>query len=125
MPNLDESEVQTTNRGFEIVEFTDHNGVECSIQQSSAIDMSTPDGLDNPGSSLLWLGCNRADPQYFVPYGDPPWRPVEMPEQYVANTRMHLNRSQVAALIEQLQSWLETGEFSDNNNILNAKVIDG
>lgn len=103
--------METTNRGFEIVNFSDHNGVECSLQQSSAIDISASNELDHPGSSLLWLGCNNAEPKYFVPNGNPSWRPVEMPETYVANTRMHLNRQQVIELVTHLQTWLETGSL--------------
>lgn len=102
---------ETTNRGFEVVNFADYNGVECSIQQSSAVDLYAAGSLDHAGSSLLWLGCNDADPKYFVPNGDPPWRPVEMPETYVANTRMHLNRKQVIDLVTHLQAWLETGSL--------------
>lgn len=104
--------VEMTKRGFERIEFTDHNGVACSLQQSSAIDFHAPGSMDRPGSSLLWLGCNDANPRYFVPNGDPSWRSVVMPEQYVANTRMHLNRKQVEALVTQLQAWLETGFFA-------------
>ena len=103
--------VEITSRGFERVEFSDHNGVRCSIQQSSAIDLEQDGGLDNPGSTMLWLGCNEANPKYFVPYGDPAWRPVEMPENYIADTRMHLNRAQVEMLVRQLSAWLSTGSF--------------
>lgn len=102
---------ERTERGFAIVKFRDAYGVECSIQQSSAIDFDTEDGLERPGTSYLWLGCDDAAPQYFVPNGNPPWRPVEMPEEYVANTRMHLNRDQVKMLIASLNAWLDTGEF--------------
>lgn len=31
-------QVVKTSRGFEIVQFDDHNGHDCSLQQSSAID---------------------------------------------------------------------------------------
>lgn len=110
---MDET-VETTNRGFSIINFRDHNGVECSIQQSSAIDLSAD---RDAGGSFLWLGCNRADPKYFVPHGDPAWRPVEMPKDYVANTRMHLTRENVAMLIYQLQSWLDTGEFVGDGGV--------
>jgi hypothetical protein len=103
------SKVKTTNRGFEILNFRDHNGIKCSLQQSSAIDFQSGGSLDHPGSSLIWLGCDNADPKYFVPNGNPAWRPVEMPEEYVANTRMHLNREGVEMLITHLQNWLKTG----------------
>lgn len=77
--------VSKTERGFEIIEFTDSNGVACSLQQSSTIDMSIPRAEDVPGSSKLWLGRS----------GD----------------RMHLSRDNVEMLASQLQIWLATGAF--------------
>lgn len=103
--------METTNRGFQIVKFKDANGVECSLQQSSAVDLNRDDALGNPGASFIWLGCNNADPKEFVPGGDPSWQPVPMPGTYIANTRMHLNAEQVRTLINNLQSWLDTGAF--------------
>lgn len=100
--------VEKTQREFEIVNFTDHNGVGCSLQQSSAVDLSHE---GDAGSSFLWLGCDDADPKYFVPNGNPSWRPVPMPDTYVANTRMHLDRKQVIDLVTHLQAWLETGSL--------------
>lgn len=98
--------METTNRGFEIVKFQDRNGVECSLQQSSETDCTSP-----PGAAFLWLGCNDADPKEFAPYGNPSWRSITMPKGYVANTRMHLDRANVEMLVRQLQHWLQTGTF--------------
>lgn len=117
-----DEKVETTNRGFSVIDFTDHNGVECSLQQSSAIDLSED---CDAGGSFLWLGCNKAEPKYFVPNGNPSWRPVEMPKDYVANTRMHLDRKHAAMLIRQLQSWLDTGDFAGTDDVLDADVING
>lgn len=44
--------VGNTSRGFEVVEFTDRNGQQCSLQQSSVAD------YEPPGSSAIWLGVN-------------------------------------------------------------------
>jgi hypothetical protein len=104
---MSEFKSSITARDFGVVTFTDHNGVECSIQQSSAIGPSN-DAMDRPGSSMIWLGCNEADPQYLV--RGKGWMPVQMPKQYIANTRMHLERSHVEELIKVLQTWLDTGE---------------
>lgn len=94
------SAVEETGRGFEIVKFTDRYGAECSLQQSSLAS-----------EAAIWLGCDDADPKMFIPNGNPSWRSIPMPEGYIANTRMHLTRPQVEALIEHLQSWLDTGSF--------------
>jgi hypothetical protein len=91
--------VGKTERGFEIVEFKDLYGAECSLQMSSLAD-----------KSAVWLGCDDADPKVMVPGSG--WKPVEMPNGYIANTRMHLDTKMVQAIIKHLQSWLETETFA-------------
>ncbi|HEX5426524.1 MAG TPA: hypothetical protein VFW94_23455 [Candidatus Acidoferrales bacterium] len=87
-----------TNRGFQILEFTDLYGVACNIQKSSLAN-----------EHAIWIGCEDANPEVLIPgHG---WTPVPMPEEYVANTRMHLNREQVAALLPILQRFVDTGEI--------------
>lgn len=39
-----------TNRGFELIEFKDRYGSNCSLQQSSLAD------TEPPGSSAIWFG---------------------------------------------------------------------
>lgn len=90
--------VSKTNRGFDIVNFTDHYGVECSLQQSS---LATEEAV--------WLGCNDADPKIMV-HGLG-WYPIQLPNGYTANTRMHLTRDQVAELLPHLNKFVETGEI--------------
>ena len=87
-----------TGRGFAVGSFTDRYGVKCSIQKSS---LATEDAI--------WLGCNDADPKVCVPGMS--WQPVDMPDGYVANTRMHLTRKQVLALLPLLEHFVETGEL--------------
>lgn len=87
-----------TPRGFALIEFVDHNGVACSLQKSSRAFLD-----------MIWLGCDKADPQEFIPGKG--WVPVQMPEQYIVNTRMHLTRDMVAALLPSLQHFVDTGEL--------------
>ena len=42
--------IKKTNRGFELIEFRDRNGQQCSLQQSSVAD------YEQPGSSAIWFG---------------------------------------------------------------------
>ncbi|TCU34086.1 hypothetical protein [Rhizobium azibense] len=88
--------IEFTNRGFGRIEFTDRNGVECSLQESSLAN-----------EEAIWLGCNKANPQVLVPGQS--WQPVEMPEGYVANTRMHLTRDMVRELLPHLQRFVDEG----------------
>jgi len=92
-----------TQRGFGIIEFKDSKGVPCSIQESSSAT-----------EEAIWIGCDDADPQYFVPYGNPPWRKLEKPsgaQDWVFNTRMHLTRKQVAKIIPILQKFVDEGNL--------------
>lgn len=115
-----------TGRGFRMVEFTDANGHECTLQQSSAIG-DTDEGWNNPGSSFVWLGVDDAQPQVMKSQAEslgltlPPgevsgWMPYPIPDEVLLSTRMHLNREQVEGLIQRLQSWLDTGEFDAATN---------
>lgn len=93
------SEIDKTYRGFDYKRFKDKYNVECSLQKSS---LATQD--------CIWLGCNNADPKVLSPFQG--WEPVEMPEGYVANTRMHLNQEQVKELLPYLIRFAETGEVT-------------
>lgn len=93
-----------TERGFSLIEFKDQKGIECSIQMSS---LATDE--------CIWFGCDDADPQVFVPYGNPSWRKLEKPpeaQDWIFNTRMHLNRKQVAKLLPVLQKFVDTGDIA-------------
>jgi len=84
--------VNETHRGFEIIEFNDRYDAACSLQQSSLAEYT------QPGSSAIWLGCEKnAEPHHVT--GSP------------MAPRMHLDRNQVKALIRHLQSWIDTGSF--------------
>jgi len=90
-------EARVTNRGFNIIEFRDSFGIECSLQESSSAE-----------ENKIWLGCDRANPRYTV---DGVWIDVELPEHCVCNTRMHLTREQVRDLLPYLRRFVDTGEL--------------
>jgi hypothetical protein len=39
------------------------------------------------------------------------WKPVPMPAEYIANTRMHLTKKQVARLLPHLEKFIREGEI--------------
>ena len=111
-----------SGRGFGMVEFTDRNGVECTLQCSSAIDFEDRGGagLYHPGSSMVYLGPNDANPRILAAdaarLGIPTdaqvgWIDYPVPDEVLMTTRMHLSRPQVRALIKRLNIWLKTGEL--------------
>lgn len=73
----------TTNRGFGIVEHPSYLSQEVSrlVQSSSKIG-DYEDAFDRPGTSALWIGEDH-----------------------------HLDREEVAKLVEHLQAWLTTGSL--------------
>lgn len=85
-------QVKHTSRGFELIEFKDVNDCECSLQQSSLAI------YEDPGTSAVWLGCEKNTEPHLGSCSSP---------------RMHLNREQVAALVQRLNNWLSTGSFED------------
>lgn len=101
-------EVEFTSRGFGKVSFSDCNGVECSLQESSL-------ATDN----AIWLGANKIGLKYFKAFQGG-WK--DMPEvdefrineHYSANTRMHLTQEQVKKLLPFLIHFAETGNISDD-----------
>ena len=89
-----------TERGFQYREFTDGNGVECSVQVSSAY---------RGDNALLWLGCNKPNPRAMVQGAG--WQSVPLPEGTLCDTRMHLTREQVKELVAVLKVWLKEGRL--------------
>lgn len=109
-----------TGRGFEIIEFLDDNGVDCSMQQSSAIRCLPSGEIPEPGTSLLWLGPTEANPlilasraKHFGIETDETtgWVPYPVPEEVLFTTRAHLDRDMVETLVARLQHWLDTGNI--------------
>lgn len=96
--------VTTTARGFDVVEFADGNGKTCSLQKSS---VATDD--------YVWLGCDEIGLKRFTPGTG--WEDVSTEDEpvggrmWLANTRMHLTRDQVAALLPHLKRFVKTGDL--------------
>lgn len=97
-------EISTTSRGFGLLEFKDANGIECTLQESSACR----------DEGLIWLGAKDIGLQHFKAYEG--WKNVELvdtiEEHYVANNRMHLTQSQVQKLLPILKRFAKTGSIS-------------
>lgn len=101
-----EFEISQTMRGFDYTEFSDANGVKCTVQESSACG----------DEALLWLGAKDIGLKHFKS-GHHGWKDVELvntiEEHYVANNRMHLTQSQVKDLLPVLHRFVETGRLEE------------
>lgn len=91
-----------TIRGFDIINFIDSKGVECSIQKSSQAD-----------DDYIWLGANKIGLKRFI--AGRGWEDIELTqnsyENYIANNRIHINREQAREIVEALQVFIETGDL--------------
>jgi hypothetical protein len=110
--------VETTARGFEVVKFADIYGAPCSLQASSLAV------YEKPGTSAVWLGPDDAAPKVLASQAQSlgvetaertGWVPYPIPPGVSLTTRMHLDRDQVAALIQHLQGWLDNDSFAAPN----------
>jgi hypothetical protein len=94
-----------TERGFDLYNFTDRNGVEFSLQKSS---IATEDSI--------WLGADKIGVKEFTAFQG--WKDrsefddTTLEHHYVANNRMHLTQDQVKELLPILQRFAETGEIT-------------
>lgn len=98
-----------TLSGFDLKEFKDLYGKQCSLQKSSLAE-----------TDAIWFGIDNAEPQILASraealgiktdaeYG---WIPYPIPRDVSLITRMHLTREQVAALLPVLHKFVETGEI--------------
>lgn len=106
-----------THRGFEVVRFKDFNEQECSIQQSS---IWLEDCNNAVGGSALWIGVDDAKPMILakdaIKLGletsqQNGWIDYPIPDEVSLHTRIHVNREQVAGLIDRLTKWLKTSKL--------------
>ncbi len=110
-----------SHNGFPMVVFQDMYDNGCSLQASSIWEDD-----NRCGESAVWLGINDADPKVMAREASglgiktsqkDGWVPYPVPPNVQLNTRMHLNRDQVAALIDHLKLWLETGQFEQKDTL--------
>ena len=105
-----------SERGFEMQHFSDDNGIDCSIQESSAVE------------AHIWLGVHR--PQVYIAYKDAKAAGLDLekdypetndygactipiPEKAFIESRMHLNQKQARELAKKLNYFARTGMLKE------------
>lgn len=88
-----------TLRGFELVEFKDFYGYNCSIQKSSLAE-----------EDAIWIGVTGANPK-IMDSQTLEWGEYSIPEDVLLTTRMHLTRKQVKELLPILKQFVKTGNI--------------
>ena len=105
-----------TNRGFERQDFYDDYGLECSIQESSAV------------VPHIWLGVNHAPVKVMrkdlsgisISMPSPEcnereWCTINLPVDALVESRMHLNREQALDLSKKLAYFSEHGFLQEDS----------
>lgn len=87
----------TTQRGFQIGQFTDSRGSDCVIQQSS-----------DASDYYIWLGIHNPKLVIFI---DGDWVDYTINPDVLIKSAMHLNREQVASMLPMLTKFVETGNL--------------
>lgn len=107
-----------TIRGFELNHFEDDYGVDCSIQESSACEPHVWLGVHRPRISIMWKDRDKFDCNQSITKDDPEtnergWCTVNLPEEALIESRMHLNRKQAKALARKLLYFARHGYLKD------------
>lgn len=92
------TDIEKTNRGFDILKFKDSYNVECSLQKSSSAM-----------EDKIWFGCN--DPNLQVSENGK-FVPFITDKELFSTTRMHLTQDHVKKLLPHLIKFAETGELT-------------
>lgn len=96
---------EKTARGFSRGEFTDHYGMECSIQDSSLAS-----------EACIWLGITNAEVKTF---NNPPgsgWRVPKLPDGTSIFSRMHLTIPMAKELRTALDRFIENESVMPQND---------
>lgn len=105
-----------TNRGFELNHFTDDYGIDCSIQESSAVEPHIWLGVHNPDIRIMYkdrdklLDINKLKKDY-PECNEYVWCTMNIPKEAFINSRMHLNIEQAKQLVEELEYFIKTGRL--------------
>jgi hypothetical protein len=92
-------ELEETRKNFQVINFHDRYGTQCSLQQSSIFDDAH---TQQPGATAIWLGVDFQG------------RPHDGVFDAANTTRMHLDRKQVQQLVAVLEMWLQCGKFAES-----------
>lgn len=99
-------EINKTSRNFDFGKFEDLNHNQCSIQASSLAS-----------EDAIWLGIDDPNLVVFENESKGAYIKTVMPNNFMVNARMHLNRDQVALILPLLISFAENGTLhSDLSN---------
>ena len=102
-----------TARGFDLIEFKDDNGNNCSLQKSSSVDDKIWLGIADPFVKEFWHDVIPENKNLDCKWEDRDINDLKQsPNNEISiHSRMHLTREQVKELLPYLQAFVNTGEI--------------
>ncbi len=108
-----------TLRGFEVKHFQDDHGIDCSIQESSAVGGYVWLGVHKPTVKVMWkdvpklletLPAIKKDSPETNEYG---WCTVKLPDDALIDGRTHLSREQAKEIAAELLYFARHGRLRE------------
>ena len=103
--------------GFEVKHFNDAYEIDCSIQESSAIEPHIWLGVHSPKVKVMSKDKDAIRKIYSVPDegsdNNVGWQTIILPEEVHVFGRMHLNKKQAKWLIKELQYFVKHGTLQE------------
>lgn len=97
-------------RGFEVQFFIDDYGIDCSIQESSAVEPHIWLGVHNPPHKVMWVDADKFGIEVSEKSG---WYDYPIPKEVLVESRMHLSRKQAKALAKKLRYFAKYGVLKE------------
>jgi len=108
-----------TLRGFEVKHFEDDYGIDCSIQESSAVGGYVWLGVHRPAVKVMWKDVPKLLETLPAIKKDSPetnecgWCTVRLPDDASINGRMHLSREQAKEIAAELLYFARHGRLRE------------
>lgn len=105
--------VNKTARGFDLIEFKDDNGNNCSLQKSSSVVGKIWLGIADPFVKEFWYDEIPENKNLKYRWEDRDINDLKQSpnNEILIHSRMHLTREQVKELLPYLQKFVETGDI--------------
>ena len=99
-----------TLRGFEVQHFLDDYGLDCSIQESSAVEPHLWFGVHRPFLKIEWWNAKKYGMEVAKESG---WYDYPIPDEVLIESRMHLNQEQAKDLAKKLMFFAKHGYLEE------------
>ena len=103
-------------RGFELIHFSDDYNIDCSLQESSAVEPHIWLGVDKPKIMVMCKDFATNGIAFnCIPENkdDTGWCNIEMPNYVRIFSRMHLNQEQAKTLAKKLSFFAKHGYLKE------------